>query len=210
MYQKESSMLSPYSSTPSVSREPSTEHVEIWKRTRDDAIITTGTGIFIPQTIYQPHTLADRERYIKKASLSHPIIFFADDPHEWGIPLEDALRARMKRLMGKDDHMFEDCGPSVSIRIQWPGYDAWTRQIPTKDFRVPKGPITKGKLAKNIANCVKRFIEKMEKEPMHEDADKRWRVGPRHIKIEDLILVSLHHISQGSWQPQLRLRRQIL
>ncbi|KAH7907264.1 hypothetical protein BJ138DRAFT_521918 [Hygrophoropsis aurantiaca] len=185
------------------------EHVEDWKRVRETAIITTGSKTFVPQSIYQPHTLADRERYIAKASLSPPIVFHVEDPYEWGIPLEDASRMKMKRLIGKEDLMFEDCGPSVSIRIQWPGYDSWTRQIPTKDFRVPKGPITRAKLAKNVANCLRRFIEKKAKEPMHEDAEKKWRVGPRHIKVEDLILVSLHHISQGSWQPQLRLRRDI-
>ncbi|KAH7929126.1 hypothetical protein BV22DRAFT_1003454 [Leucogyrophana mollusca] len=166
--------------------------------------------MFVPQTVYQPHTRIDRERYTNRASLSPPIIFFAEDPYEWGVPLEDALRGHLKRVIGREEPMFEDCGPSVSIRMQWPGYDAWTRQIPTKDFRVPKGPITKAKLAKDIAGCVRRFIDQMAGEPIHEGADKRWRVGPRYIRVEDLILVSLHHISSGSWQPQLRLRRQIL
>jgi hypothetical protein len=41
---------------------------------------------------------------------------------------------------------------------------------------------------------------------MEMEADRRWRVGTRHIRMEDLILVSLHNISKGSWQPQLRLR----
>jgi hypothetical protein len=92
------------------------------------------------------------------------------------------------------------------------------------DFKSPKCPITKGKLAKNIANCVKRFIEvrskvdlrrvanishslkDKEKERMEMEADRKWKVGTRYIRMEDLMLVSLHHISKGSWQPQLRLR----
>lgn len=39
----------------------------------------------------------------------------------------------------------------------------------------------------------------------------RFRVGsgPNNVRLEDLILVSLHHVSQGSWQPHLRLRRHI-
>lgn len=40
-------------------------------------------------------------------------------------------------------------------------------------------------------------------------AEKIWRVGVQHIKVEDLILVSLHHVSKGSWQPHFRLRRDI-
>lgn len=182
------------------------EHVVKWKAIRDQAITVTGTTVYIPQSIYQPYTEADRVRYIEKADLKEPIIFKTTHPDQWGIPLDDALRAKMKNLLDKDDSMFENCGPSVSIRLQWPGYRAWTKQIPTMDFKSPKGPITRAKLAKNIANCVKRFIDEKEKERMEMEADRRWRVGTRYIKMEDLILVSLHHISKGSWQPQLRLR----
>ena len=42
--------------------------------------------------------------------------------------------------------------------------------------------------------------------PMEEDADPRWRVANR-IMIDDLELVGLQHVSMGSWQPHLRLRR---
>jgi hypothetical protein len=43
---------------------------------------------------------------------------------------------------------------------------------------------------------------------MEEDSDERWKVGdqPGQIKFDDLVLVSLHHVSMGSWQPHLRLR----
>ncbi|KAG2070213.1 hypothetical protein BDR04DRAFT_1155820 [Suillus decipiens] len=182
------------------------EHIIKWKAIRDQATIATGTTTYIPQSIYQPYTEADRVHYIKKADLKEPIIFKTAHPDQWGIALEDAMKAKMKDLIDKDDNMLEDCGPSVSIRLQWPGYRAWTKQIPTMDFKSPKGPITRAKLAKNIANCVKRFIEEKEMERMEMEADRRWRVGTRYIRMEDLILVSLHHISKGSWQPQLRLR----
>lgn len=93
-------------------------HILQWKSIREQAIIVTGTDIYIPQTIYQPYTEADRVRYIEKANLKAPIIFVTSHPDQWGIPLEDALRAKMKDLVGRDDHMFVDCGPSVSIRLQ--------------------------------------------------------------------------------------------
>jgi hypothetical protein len=47
---------------------------------------------------------------------------------------------------------------SSHIIFQWPGYRQWSRQIPTKDFRSPPGPITIAKLAKNVAKCVQRFM----------------------------------------------------
>ena len=47
----------------------------------------------------------------------------------------------------------------MGVPLQWPGYAAWSRQIPTRDFRSPPGPITRSKLVKNVAKTVQRFIE---------------------------------------------------
>jgi len=103
--------------------------------------------------------------------------------------------------------MFMHRGPSVSIRLKWPGYGNWSRQIPTKDFRSPPGPITKAKLAKNIARTVERFIKEKEKQVLDPDEDDSWRVGTGHIGVDDLVLVGLQHVSKGSWQAHLRLAR---
>lgn len=135
-------------------------------------------GPFIPQAIYKPHTNSDRKRYVEEVSLEGPLYFAMDGPTEYGIPLIDALHSRTKRLVDREKPVFEGRGPSVSIRLevsrissilpiplltgmssQWPGYRQWTRQIPTKDFRSPPGPITMAKLAKNVAKCVQRFID---------------------------------------------------
>ncbi|KII85834.1 hypothetical protein PLICRDRAFT_115115 [Plicaturopsis crispa FD-325 SS-3] len=155
--------------------------------------------------MYVPHTGADRIRYVENTQLEPPIIFHVRNPDEWGIPLTDALRTIHRRLHDRDEQVFQHRGPSVSIRIEWPGYAPWSRQIPTKDFRNPPGPITRQKLAKNIAKNVQRFLDHAAKKAMDEEADGRWRIGPRGIKFEDLALVSLHHVSMGSWQPHLRL-----
>lgn len=50
----------------------------------------------------------------------------------------------------------------------------------------------------------------MSNKPLDFGAERGWKVGPQHIKMEDLILVSLHHVSKGSWQPQFRLRRDVV
>lgn len=44
---------------------------------------------------------------------------------------------------------------------------------------------------------------------LSESAHRAWKVGnrPNELKLDDLVLVSLHHVSLGSWQPQIRLRR---
>ncbi|KIY69196.1 hypothetical protein CYLTODRAFT_420910 [Cylindrobasidium torrendii FP15055 ss-10] len=167
------------------------------------------SGPFVPQTMYKPHTSSDRRRYVEEVSMDDPIFFWVDQPSECGILLSDAMHTRVKRLVNRDETVFEGRGPSVSIRIEWPGYRPWSRQIPTKDFRSPPGPITRAKLAKNVAKCVQRFIQERQQVPMEDDADARWRVGNSQgsIRADDLVLVSLHHVSMGSWQPHLRLRR---
>lgn len=103
----------------------------------------------------------------------------------------------------------------------------WSRQIPTKDFRSPPLPITRSKLAKNVAKTVQRFIEVSSdghviyvvvltlvfqsqevKDRRMEDPRKHcWRVGNRAIGVDDLILLGLEHVSKGSWQAHLRVRR---
>jgi hypothetical protein len=170
-----------------------------------------GFGPFVQQRMYKPHTNSDRRRYVEDVDLEYPIMFWSDHPEECGIPLHDALHSMVKRLLHRDEMVFQGRGPSVSIRLEWPGYRQWSRQIPTKDFRSPPGPITRAKLAKNVAKCISRFINEKQNRPLEEEADEKWRVGniagPGQIKLEDLILVSLHHVSMGSWQPQLKLRR---
>jgi len=167
-----------------------------------------GAGQFIPQPMYKPHTASDRKRYVEEVWLEAPIYFFVENG-QCGISLHDALHSRVKNLVNREQVVFEGRGPSVSIRLEWPGYRQWSRQIPTKDFRSPPGPITIAKLAKNVAKCVQRFILDRKSLAMEEGSDERWRIGdgPGDIKVEDLLLVSIHHVSLGSWQPQLRLRR---
>jgi len=165
-------------------------------------------GPFLPQLMYKPHTTSDRKRYVEEVMLEPPLHFVTEHPQQFGILLKDVLHSRTKRLVNREQVVFEGRGPSVSIRLEWPGYRQWSRQIPTKDFRSPPQPITLAKLAKNVAKCVQRFMSEAKTLPMDEDTtDPRWKIGngPYDIKFEDLVLVSIHHVSLGSWQPQLRL-----
>jgi len=162
-------------------------------------------GPMVPQKRYKPHTSSDRRRYVDEVDLEPAIFFYMQKPDESGIPLRDALHGRFARLSGRDEPMFRERGPSISVRINWPGYQPWSRQIPTRDFRNPPGPITRSKLAKNVAKSVARFISEHNNRPMEEDGDPTWSVGPRKIEVTDLVLVRLDHVSKGSWQAHLQL-----
>ncbi|KAG1804518.1 uncharacterized protein BJ212DRAFT_1393525 [Suillus subaureus] len=174
------------------------------------AIMPTETVTYIPQRLYQPRGKTEREKYVHAANLSLPIVFYAEKPSELGIALEEILQKKSRRLSDRDDLVFEDGGQSISLRIEWPGYPSWNRQLSTRDYRKTRGPITKAKLAKNLATCIRRFTHEMATHrTMEVNSNPMWRISPHHIKFEDLILVSLNHVSQGSWQPQLRLRQQM-
>ncbi|KAL1943096.1 hypothetical protein VTO73DRAFT_4767 [Trametes versicolor] len=160
-------------------------------------------GDLVPQPTYRPHTQSDRRRYVEQVDLEAPILFFSRDT--MGIPLADAISSRFMHLQGRDDPMFKERGPSVSIRLNWPGYAPWSRQIPTRDFRSPPHPVTRAKLARNVAKTIKRFIEEMNGRRMEDSSQARWRVGAHHIKLDDLMLVGLQHVSMGSWQAHVRL-----
>ncbi|CAL1715834.1 unnamed protein product [Somion occarium] len=162
--------------------------------------------LLIPQAVYRPNTQSDRRRYVEEVQLEDAIMFYVSDPDQCGISCRDALDSKFIRLQNRDDQMFTNRGPSVAIRLMWPGYAPWSRQIPTRDFRNPPGPITRAKLAKNVAKTIQRFIDDMADRPMEDEADVRWRVGPGHITIDRLDLVGLQHVSAGSWQAHVRLR----
>ena len=158
------------------SQSPSQECYILWKKIPADTIVVTGSNKFVPQKLYRPFTEADKERYLERASLSVPIIFVTKEPLEWGISLEDIRNGKTQHLVDKTDLVLQDCGPSVSIRInvseqpsnvmrvmtiahQWPGYPPFKRQISSRNWRKTKGPITKVKLAQSLAKITGRFIE---------------------------------------------------
>ena len=49
------------------------------------------------------------------------------------------------------------------------------------------------------------FSQEMEGQTMEDPSEAKWRVGTRGIRLEDLILVGLQHVSMGSWQAHFRL-----
>lgn len=71
----------------------------------------------IPQKIYRPNTQSDRRRYVEEVALEQPIMFFMQQPEGCGISCRDALTSKFANLVGRDDAMFKQRGPSVSIRI---------------------------------------------------------------------------------------------
>lgn len=75
-------------------------------------------GPHIPQTIYRPPTASDRRRYIDDVELEPSIVFETNRCPYPGFSLGDALKSYFIDLKGRDDLMFVNRGPSISIRLQ--------------------------------------------------------------------------------------------
>ena len=107
------------SNIPSSSTNPTTSannaQLTVWDLAR--AYPTSG-GVPVPQKVYKPHTQEDRRRYVEEVELGPPIMFYLQGPAECGIPLRDALIGKYIRLVGPDDEMFRERGPSVSLRLK--------------------------------------------------------------------------------------------
>lgn len=73
--------------------------------------------LLIPQKIYRPNTQSDRRRYVEEVALEQPIMFYLQHPEGCGISCKEAMNSRFSRLVDRDDAMFINRGPSVSIRI---------------------------------------------------------------------------------------------
>ena len=71
----------------------------------------------VPQKRYKPHTSSDRRRYVEEVQLEPSIPFYMSKPDELGIPLRDALHGRFAKLVGRDEPMFQERGPSISVRL---------------------------------------------------------------------------------------------
>ena len=45
------------------------------------------------------------------------------------------------------------------LSSQWPGYESWKRQIPTRDETFGRNPITLGRFMKHVATSVDKFFD---------------------------------------------------
>ena len=50
-------------------------------------------------------------------------------------------------------------------------------------------------------------LQEMENQAMEDASEAKWRVGSKAIRLENLMLVGLQHVSMGSWQAHVRLVR---
>lgn len=160
-----------------------------------------GRGPTIPQQLYNVGTT---NAFHFTTGGGMPVVFNVAEGA--GIPLQQLLHRQAIHLQAHDERILDMSGDTISIRIEWPGYPSFTKQIASKDWKKTRSPNTRERLAIKVAEAVQSFFKKHANTPC-DPPNSGWRIGPNGIRVEHLALVSLHRVSQGSWQPKLCLLR---
>ena len=70
-------------------------------------------GIVPQPTYFTPRT----QSAMDPAQLQEPIMFYQTNPDRCGFSCSEALLCRISHLVGRDEPVFTECGPAVSLRI---------------------------------------------------------------------------------------------
>ncbi|KAI9433284.1 hypothetical protein H4582DRAFT_2082444 [Lactarius indigo] len=177
----------------------------------DRGIVDKGT--VVPQTMWFPRSAADRRLHVEDATLQTPI-FFEDKDGGLGLSLGALIDGQCHVLRDADVPAPLGEKTTTHIRIVWPGYQEFKRQVPIRDESSTRSPITMARFVGHIGRTVNKFLRDCELEPGSVDDRRKiwqelWRIGPDGIKCNDIIIIGAVHVSAGSWMPIIQLNRYI-
>ncbi|KAI9442283.1 hypothetical protein H4582DRAFT_1270928 [Lactarius indigo] len=138
-------------------------------------------------------------------------IFFGGVDGRLGLSLEAAAAGRCHGLRNAQQFIPLGRNSTTHVRIAWPGYKDFKRQVQIRDETSKHSPISISRLAHHIGRSVNAFLKACELDS--ESADDRrelWEIGPCGIRRSDIIVIGAIHVSVGSWMPILQLCRYIL
>jgi hypothetical protein len=175
-----------------------------------DRCIVDG-GTIVPQTMWSPGSPVARRLNVEKALLQMPI-FFEDKNGILGLSLGASIDDGCHVLRDANDPA--PLGPKTTahIRILWPGYKDYKRQIPIRDESVARNPITMAKFVRHVGRTVDTFLQVCEVDSeCNDERREQWQIrpGPGGIQGSDIIIIGAVHISAGSWMPIMQLNRYI-
>ncbi|KAN0139787.1 hypothetical protein V8E53_002449 [Lactarius tabidus] len=178
------------------------------RRLLDRGIMDWGT--VVPQTMWSPLSSIDIRRHIERAELQIPV-FFEDKDGRVGISLGACIDGQCRVLL-RDPTGRAPLGQrsTTHVRIVWPGYKEFKRQIPLRDESRARNPITMAKFVDRVGRSVNAFLQLCELDSKSEDVRReQWRIGPDGIQRHDIMLIGAIHVSAGTWMPIMQLNRYI-
>ncbi|KAH9975061.1 hypothetical protein BGW80DRAFT_128295 [Lactifluus volemus] len=180
---------------------------------RLDFRASTTPGTVLPQVRWFPENPADFRRFVIDAVLQFPI-FFVNQTGVVGFHLEDILQGSEQDL-ARDLQNGNGQAPlggrtTTHIRINWPGYPTWRRQIPTQDETHAHNPITLTRFMRHVGTSVNNFLRLCEAN--NHVPNTPWIIGQHHggITRRQVRVIGAVHVSAGSWQPIIQLTEYVI
>ncbi|KAH9000367.1 hypothetical protein EDB92DRAFT_1984777 [Lactarius akahatsu] len=161
--------------------------------THPDALANDEHPLWLLDFVPQPQVIV--------AHLRMPV-FFVQNNGVIGLPLSRAAVGDTSSLRNADRPAPLGGGHSTQIRIAWPGYESWERQIQIRDQTRHRNEITLERFAKLVAGVVDRFLAHG---AMVVTRDSAWRVGNGAITRNNVIIVGTVQVSAGGWMPILQI-----
>lgn len=165
-------------------------------------------GTVVPQTLYIPHNRSDYGRYVEEAELQMPI-FFVHENGDLGLPLEDAISGQCHTLRHADTQAQLGGRSTTHIRILWPGYQDFKRQVQIRDETPAHNQITLKTFVRHVGRSVEAFLRNPVPKENPDPSNKQWRIGHGGVNQEinrtRIIIIGAVHVSAGTWMPILQL-----
>jgi len=172
-----------------------------------DFSVKMSQGSVVPQRRWTPADEVDIRRHVEEATLQLPV-FFVNRNGGIGFSLPDILQGRDHDLHHRDSQASLGGRSTTHIRINWPGYAYWRRQIPTRDETYLRNPITVGRFMRHVGTSVNYFMNHCSTNGP--GADPRWGIGPHGITQHHVKVIGAVRVSAGSWQPIIQLTEYVL
>ncbi|KAF9785711.1 hypothetical protein BJ322DRAFT_1107611 [Thelephora terrestris] len=151
-----------------------------------------------------------------------------------GVRLLDAFRGNFEGIDDRDTFPLGTDTRGMSIRIHLLGYPSSTdvekelkkladrggkdkvkkskarsMQVSTKNYKAEAEPVTKSKLAQEVAKRVLWHIEDLKNNsdlfPFDDRVGGKWRLGEGFMRFENMTITALEKVSKGSWSPVIHI-----
>ncbi|KAI0285858.1 hypothetical protein BGY98DRAFT_1092690 [Russula aff. rugulosa BPL654] len=168
----------------------------------DYSVVRTGT--VIPQARWSPENVNDYRQHVAEALLQMPI-YFVQQNGVIGLSLDDAINGRCQTLRNPRAQAQLGGKTTTHIRIAWPGYNEFKRQIQIRDETPSRNPITVAKFAHHVGRSVEAFLRNPKPSQTQTAEFDRWAIGQGGINLFNIRIIGAIHVSAGSWMPILQL-----
>jgi len=163
-------------------------------------------GSVVPQELWVPQGQVDRRRYVDQARFRMPVFFVGADG-SLGVPVLNAVAGHVQL---RDAHLPPPLQhkTTTKIRITWPGYGPSELQVQLGDQTSAKNPIPFNRFVRNVGIRVRQFIVDRERVPVQQPF--KWMLGNGNISSDEVMLIGIVQVSEGSWMPILQLMRRVV